>query len=94
MEVDLSGSTEKDVVNTVGGAGRVSTSGPPDLARSGIRVSRFRAKGVAAVEPCGGDPSAAGSLVTGGTSVVGENPWSRADREGCRDQLNLDVIRQ
>ena len=65
-------STQNGVVNTVGGARGVSLSVPPDLVASGTWVSRFSAKGVAAVEPCGENPYPTGSSAAGGTSVAGE----------------------
>ena len=58
------------IVN-VGGAGGVSSSGPPDFARS-VRYKGVAASRVAAAEPCGGDPSPSGSSAAGVTSVAGE----------------------
>ena len=73
-------STKNNVVNTVGGAGGVSSSVPPDLVPSGTWLSRLSAKGVAAVDHCGKNPSPTGSSAAGGTSVVSIKPlasrWS------------------
>ena len=62
------------IARTAGKTGGVSSFEPPVLAPSGIRVSRFRAKGVAAVKPCGGNPSPTGSSAAGET-------LARADRK-------------
>lgn len=64
VEGNLSGAKENGVFNTVGEADGVCSLRLPQRAPSGTRVSKFRAKGVAAGEPCRGNMSPIGSPAT------------------------------
>ena len=66
----------------------------PRYLSSGTWLSRFSAKGVGAVETCGGDPSRTDSSAAGGTSVAVKTPWPRAERKERRDLLNENILRR
>ena len=91
-EGNLSGSTEKGVVSTVGGAGGICLLRRP--APSGTKVSRLCTKGVAAVKPCGGVAPPTGSPAADETSAEGENLWPCTNQEGRQDEQGPDVLLQ
>ena len=60
----------------------------PRRAMSGTKVSRLRAKGVAAFEPCGENKSLTGSLAAGGEAEAGGEILSYSDKKKHRDEQN------